>query len=88
MTCARPLPFKSSALISDIDGTLVTAEKVLTSRAGTAVKALQAAGIDFAINSGRPPRGMAMLIDPLAHGADIVVADLRELFLEEQGARP
>jgi hypothetical protein len=31
-----------------------------------AVKELQTAGIAFAITSGRPPRGMAMLIDPLA----------------------
>jgi hypothetical protein len=30
------------------------------------VKALAAAGIAFAITSGRPPRGMAMLIEPLA----------------------
>ena len=30
------------------------------------MKALQTAGIAFAITSGRPPRGMAMLIDPLA----------------------
>jgi hydroxymethylpyrimidine pyrophosphatase-like HAD family hydrolase len=30
------------------------------------VKALHAAGIAFAITSGRPPRGMAMLIEPLA----------------------
>jgi Cof subfamily protein (haloacid dehalogenase superfamily) len=29
------------------------------------VKALHAAGIGFAITSGRPPRGMAMLIEPL-----------------------
>ena len=40
--------------------------KVLTPRAAAAVKALQTAGIAFAITSGRPPRGMAMLIDPLA----------------------
>jgi Cof subfamily protein (haloacid dehalogenase superfamily) len=38
---------------------------VLTARAEAAVKALQAAGIAFAITSGRPPRGMAMLIGPL-----------------------
>ena len=31
-----------------------------------AVKAIHTAGIVFAITSGRPPRGMAMLIDPLA----------------------
>ena len=39
---------------------------MLTPRAVAAVSALQAAGIAFAITSGRPPRGMAMLIDPLA----------------------
>jgi Cof subfamily protein (haloacid dehalogenase superfamily) len=57
---------KISLVLADVDGTLVTAEKVLTTRAVAAVSALQAAGIDFAITSGRPPRGMAMLIDPLA----------------------
>jgi hydroxymethylpyrimidine pyrophosphatase-like HAD family hydrolase len=57
---------KISLVLADVDGTLVTAEKVLTSRAKAAVKALQAVGIDFAITSGRPPRGMSMLIDPLA----------------------
>src|SRR5580693_2776174 len=57
---------KISLVLADVDGTLVTAEKVLTSRAGAAVKALQTAGIAFAITSGRPPRGMSMLIDALA----------------------
>ena len=57
---------KISLVLADVDGTLVTAEKVLTPRAGAAVKALQTAGIAFAITSGRPPRGMAMLIEPLA----------------------
>jgi Cof subfamily protein (haloacid dehalogenase superfamily) len=57
---------KISAVVSDVDGTLVTADKVLTARAAAAVKALHAAGIAFAITSGRPPRGMAMLIGPLA----------------------
>jgi Cof subfamily protein (haloacid dehalogenase superfamily) len=58
-------PSKISLVLADVDGTLVTADKVLTARAGAAVKALHAAGIAFAITSGRPPRGMAMLIDPL-----------------------
>jgi Cof subfamily protein (haloacid dehalogenase superfamily) len=62
---ARPAP-KISLVLADVDGTLVTAEKVLTARARAAVKALHTAGIAFAITSGRPPRGMAMLIDPLA----------------------
>jgi len=57
---------KISLVLADVDGTLVTAEKVLTPRAGAAVKALHTAGIAFAITSGRPPRGMAMLIGPLA----------------------
>ena len=57
---------KISLVLADVDGTLVTEQKVLTRRALSAVKALQEAGIRFAITSGRPPRGMAMLFDPLA----------------------
>ncbi len=56
---------KISLVLADVDGTLVTTEKALTPRAIAAVQALQAAHIAFAITSGRPPRGMAMLIDPL-----------------------
>ena len=53
-------------LIADVDGTLVTREKRLTARTLNAVERLRSAGIAFAITSGRPPRGMAMLIEPLA----------------------
>jgi beta-phosphoglucomutase family hydrolase/Cof subfamily protein (haloacid dehalogenase superfamily) len=52
-------------LIADVDGTLVTPDKVLTARACQAVHRLRAAGIQLAITSGRPPRGMAMLTGPL-----------------------
>ena len=52
-------------LLADVDGTLVTQDKVLTDRAVEAVHRLHAAGVVFAITSGRPPRGMAMLIEPL-----------------------
>lgn len=52
-------------LLSDVDGTLVTRDKVLTPRARQAVKSLQDRNIRFAITSGRPPRGMAMFVDPL-----------------------
>jgi Cof subfamily protein (haloacid dehalogenase superfamily) len=52
-------------VIADVDGTLVTQEKVLTKRAVEAVSRLHAAGIQFCVTSGRPPRGMAMLIEPL-----------------------
>ncbi|HEX6527296.1 MAG TPA: Cof-type HAD-IIB family hydrolase [Streptosporangiaceae bacterium] len=53
-------------LLADVDGTLVTPDKVLTDRAAKAVQSLGEAGILFAITSGRPPRGMSMLIEPLA----------------------
>ncbi len=59
-------PKKISLLLADVDGTLVTHEKVLTERAVKAVADLKAAGIGFAITSGRPPKGMEMVIKPLA----------------------
>jgi Cof subfamily protein (haloacid dehalogenase superfamily) len=52
-------------VIADVDGTLVTQDKVLTPRAVESVLRLHEAGILFTVTSGRPPRGMAMLIDPL-----------------------
>ncbi len=57
---------KISLVLADVDGTLVNEEKVLTERAQSAVTELRRAGIRFAITSGRPPLGMAMLFDPLA----------------------
>jgi Cof subfamily protein (haloacid dehalogenase superfamily) len=53
-------------VLADVDGTLVTPDKVLTERAVKAVRRLGEAGILFAITSGRPPRGMSMLVEPLA----------------------
>jgi Cof subfamily protein (haloacid dehalogenase superfamily) len=53
-------------LIADVDGTLVTPEKELTARARAAVRKLHEASIKFAVTSGRPPRGMSMLVEPLA----------------------
>ncbi len=52
-------------LLADIDGTLVTQDKILTERAISAVKKLKESGVIFAVTSGRPPRGMSMLIEPL-----------------------
>jgi len=64
MTTANPQkPVR--LVIADVDGTLVTQEKILTQRAIQSVMALRGAGIKFAVTSGRPPHGMAMLIDPL-----------------------
>ncbi len=52
-------------LLADVDGTLVTPDKTLTQRTIDAVHALHAAGVLYAVTSGRPPRGMSMLIEPL-----------------------
>ncbi len=56
---------KISLVLADVDGTLVTEQKVLTERAQAAVRRVREAGIRFAITSGRPPMGMAMLLDAL-----------------------
>jgi Cof subfamily protein (haloacid dehalogenase superfamily) len=58
-----PPPIKM--VLADVDGTLVTQEKILTPEAIDAVQSLRDAGILFAVTSGRPPRGMAMLVEPL-----------------------
>jgi Cof subfamily protein (haloacid dehalogenase superfamily) len=54
-----------AAVLADVDGTLVTKSKVLTPRALQAVEELHERGVLFAITSGRPPRGMRMLVEPL-----------------------
>jgi Cof subfamily protein (haloacid dehalogenase superfamily) len=65
-THASERPRKISLLLSDVDGTLVTTDKVLVEEACRAVLRLRDAGIRFAITSSRPPRGLAMLTGPLA----------------------
>jgi hypothetical protein len=59
----RALPIR--LFLADVDGTLVTQDKVLTHAAVAAVRSLRQAGVLFAITSGRPPRGMEMLVQPL-----------------------
>jgi len=56
---------KIELVLADVDGTLVTKEKILTERAVRAVRELRRRGIRFAITSGRPPKGMEMVIRPL-----------------------
>ena len=73
-----------AAVLADVDGTLVTRAKVLTPRAIQAVKELQDRGVLFAITSGRPPRGLTMLVEPLGmsvpmaafNGGMIVLPDM------------
>lgn len=58
-------PAKISLVLADVDGTLLTPQKLLSARARQAALAVQTAGIHFAITSGRPPYGLRMLIEPL-----------------------
>jgi Cof subfamily protein (haloacid dehalogenase superfamily) len=53
-------------VLADVDGTLVTSDKEITDHAVAAVESLREAGIEFAVTSGRPPRGMSMLVEPFA----------------------
>ena len=50
-------PAKISLLLADVDGTLVTHDKILTDRAQRSVQRLREAGIRFAVTSGRLRRG-------------------------------
>lgn len=54
-----------SLVVTDVDGTLVTPDKVLTRRAIAAVERLHTSGIAFSICSSRPPFGLRMLVEPL-----------------------
>ena len=74
-------------LVSDIDGTLVTSSKQVTPRALRAVGALREAGIQLALVSSRPARGMDMFLAPLGidtpraglNGGEILAPDGRIL---------
>ena len=74
-------------VVSDVDGTLLTKDKVLTDGAKAAVRRLHDAGIGFTIVSSRPTIGMGFLIEPLMitlpvgafNGSSIVDARLKPI---------
>ncbi len=74
-------------LLSDVDGTLVTPDKVLTPETVRAIGRLRDAGILVAIASARPAEGLTMFVEPLRlttplaalNGGLIVDTDLRVL---------
>jgi Cof subfamily protein (haloacid dehalogenase superfamily) len=78
-------------LLSDVDGTLVRSDKSLSERTVEAVRRLHEEGVRFAVTSGRPPRGMQMLVEPLAltsplaafNGGLVVEPDAPDDVLEE-----
>lgn len=61
----RSSPAGIRLLVSDVDGTLVTNDKRLTPRVQNAARAVEHAGIAFAVTSSRPAFGMRMLVEPL-----------------------
>ena len=65
MATKDDVPHGVRLVVADVDGTLVTPDKVLTPRAGAVVRAIIEAGIAFTITSGRPPLGMKALVDEL-----------------------
>jgi Cof subfamily protein (haloacid dehalogenase superfamily) len=74
-------------VVSDVDGTLLTHDKILTEGAKAAVRKLHAASIGFTIVSSRPTIGMGFLIEQLSitlpvgafNGSSIVDAGLRPI---------
>ncbi|CAI3942926.1 Hydroxymethylpyrimidine pyrophosphatase and other HAD family phosphatases (Cof) (PDB:1YMQ) [Commensalibacter communis] len=56
---------KIKLLVSDIDGTLVTNDKKITSEALAATQKLQEAGIHLCLVSSRPPQGIQMFFKEL-----------------------
>ena len=74
-------------VVSDVDGTLLTKDKVLTRRAREAVQKLHQAGIGFTITSSRPTIGMRFLVEPLGitlpvgpfNGSSIVAPDMKPI---------
>jgi Cof subfamily protein (haloacid dehalogenase superfamily) len=74
-------------VVSDIDGTLLTKNKVLTEAAIRAARRLEDSGVGFTITSSRPTIGMRFLIEPLQitlpvgafNGSSIVDAQLNPI---------
>jgi hypothetical protein len=64
-SATQDVPESVRLVVADVDGTLVTPDKILTPKARAAVPHVIDAGIAFTITSGRPPLGMKMLIDDL-----------------------
>jgi Cof subfamily protein (haloacid dehalogenase superfamily) len=78
---------RTKLVVSDVDGTLLTRDKILTDGVKAAVRRLHAAGIGFTIVSSRPTIGMGFLVEPLSitlpigafNGSSIVDAHLKPI---------
>lgn len=58
-------PLNIKLFVSDVDGTLLNAQKELTEATRKAIQHLRTAGIAISLISSRPPRGMKWLMDEL-----------------------
>ncbi|HUN97668.1 MAG TPA: HAD family hydrolase [Bradyrhizobium sp.] len=56
---------KIALVVSDVDGTLLTKNKLLTEKAAAAARRLEDSGVGFTITSSRPTIGMRFLVEPL-----------------------
>jgi Cof subfamily protein (haloacid dehalogenase superfamily) len=65
MVSNEDVPSRVRLVVADVDGTLLTPDKILTPRARAVVRRIIDAGIAFTITSGRPPLGMKALIADL-----------------------
>lgn len=66
---------KISLLVADVDGTLLTREKVLTERTRDAARKLREADVRFTITSSRPPRALRKIVDALELTAPIAACN-------------
>src|ERR1700760_1123001 len=98
MISRRSPASKISAIVSDVDGTLVTDDKRLTERSRLAVAAVHKSGLPICLISSRPPRGYAWLLKMLEivtpsagfNGGVVVAPDqsvLEQHLLPPQSAR-
>jgi Cof subfamily protein (haloacid dehalogenase superfamily) len=98
MDSKQDMPHSVRLVVADVDGTLLTPDKILTPRTRAVVRAIIETGIAFTITSGRPPLGLKMLIhdldlrDPVAafNGGLVVRPDLsiiREHLLTSNAAQ-
>jgi Cof subfamily protein (haloacid dehalogenase superfamily) len=78
-------------VVSDVDGTLVTKEKVVTPKALDAIRRLRANGIKFSVISSRPPQAIKVVGDvigltdpvPAFNGGLLVGPDLKTIYREK-----
>lgn len=86
-----------SLVVSDVDGTLIATDKSLPAATLAAAAKLRAAGVELALVSSRPPRGMVPLVEALDvpvfggfNGSAILKRDLtllEQTLLPEAAAR-